>query len=144
MRRARRRMEPLEFFLPFFFFVAVVVFFLDCWFPSFSLLLFHSYGSPFTQPPFARRTHPANPHACFAYSPHVLPIASFARGRDICIHPTRPRLATCSNPPPNMVEKLYVTYNDVCIPYYLPPLGVWNAHASQPKTPKRLDTNIER
>lgn len=54
-------------------------------------------------------------HALCLFS--ARPPVAFARGRDTCIHPTLPRFATCSNPPPNMVEKLYVTYNDVCIPY---------------------------
>lgn len=107
-------MEPLEFFLFAEDFLGLLISFLIYFLTS---CFFFTILIPLVQPtPFARPNTPTNPHACFAYSPHVLPVA-FARGRDICIHPTRPRLATCSNPPPSMVEKLYVTYNDVCIPY---------------------------
>lgn len=62
-------------------------------------------------------TRPTNPptHTLCLFAARTSSACTCARPRHLCIHPTRLRLATCSNPPPNMVEKLYVTYNDVCI-----------------------------
>lgn len=73
---------------------------------------------------------PLQPHHHNTVLQHICLFAACARPRTsapinshLHLHapetsaPTRldKRLATCSNPPPNMVEKLYVTYNDVCI-----------------------------
>lgn len=109
-------MEPLEFFFLLLF--AAVDFLGTVDLPPCVLFLFHTPHLSLSPVVFARHpTIPPTHTRAFAYSPHVLPLHL---RRDICIHPTRPRLATCSNPPPNMVEKLYVTYNDVCICPYTP------------------------
>lgn len=65
-------------------------------------------------PAYYTRPNPPT-HTLCLFAARTSSACTCARPRHLCIHPTRLRLATCSNPPPNMVEKLYVTYNDVCI-----------------------------